>query len=101
MIYRIVVQIPSEIFVEVDTLQDAQRFIDWVATNYDKVAYPISSEKTDRAGVAEVKVISIEPASKLDNMTDKNTTQDAMQALRGIKNTAETDGEPPEGPNAA
>lgn len=101
MIYRIVVQIPSEIFVEVDTLQDAERFIQWVATNYDKVTYPISSEENERSGVAEVKAISIEPASEMDNMTDKNTTKGAMQALKGIKNSSETDREPPDGPNVA
>lgn len=101
MIYRIVVQIPSEIFVEVDSLEDARTFIQWVAANYDQQAYPISSQSDDRSGIATVKVLSIEPASASDNMTGKNTTQDAMQALKDINNTAESDGEPPEGPNAA
>ena len=74
-IYRITVMIPSEIFIEVDSLADAEKFISWVSSKYDSVAYPISSKADDRAGVAEVKCLSIEKARPDDKITPPQFTK--------------------------
>jgi len=100
-IYRLVVTIPSEIFIDVESIEDAQVFIDWISKQYDKVEYPISQNKSDRAGIAAVKCLSIEPASEDDKITMMNSTMDAMAAVKGLKDSPESDGEPPEGPNVA
>jgi len=81
MIYRLVVAIPSEIFVEVDSLDDAQTFIEWISDSYDKVAYPIKDQTDDRTGIAQVKCLSIEKASEQDKLSMANSTMDARNAL--------------------
>ena len=81
MIYRLVVAIPSEIFVEVDSLNDAQTFIEWISDSYDKVAYPIKDQTDDRTGIAQVKCLSIEKASEQDKLSMANSTMDARNAL--------------------
>jgi len=100
-IYRLVVTIPSEIFIDVETLADAQTFIEWVGSQYDKVAYPIKSSTDDRSGVAQVKCLSIEEASEDDKITMMNATMDAQVAAKGLGISPETNREPPDGPNAA
>jgi len=89
--YRIVVTIPSEIYVDCDSLDKAKEFIDWVAQNYDEVEYPMSSKGDARDGLAEVKVISIEKARPSDRMTPYNATNMAMHQP---VNTAEGSKEP-------
>ena len=82
MIYRLVVAIPSEIFVEVDSLDDAHTFIEWISDSYDKVSYPIKDQTDDRTGIAQVKCLSIEKASENDKLSMANSTMDARNALR-------------------
>jgi len=94
MIYRLVVAIPSEIFVEVDSLDDAQTFIEWISDSYDKVAYPIKDQTDDRTGIAQVKCLSIEKASENDKLNMKNAT---MQA----RTSAETPTGDDDGPSIA
>jgi len=81
MIYRLVVAIPSEIFVDVDSLDDAHTFIEWVSDKYDKVAYPIKDQSEDRTGIAQVKCLSIEKASENDKLNMTNATMHARDAL--------------------
>jgi len=81
MIYRLVVAIPSEIFVEVDSLDDAHTFIEWISDSYDKVSYPIKDQTDDRTGIAQVKCLSIEKASENDKLSMANSTMDARDAL--------------------
>jgi len=90
MIYRLVVAIPSEIFVEVDSLDDAHTFIEWVSDKYDKVAYPIKDQADDRTGIAQVKCLSIEKASEQDKLSMANSTMDARDALTRL--TEDDDG---------
>ena len=90
MIYRLVVAIPSEIFVEVDSLDDAHTFIEWISDSYDKVAYPIKDQTDDRTGVAQVKCLSIENASEQDKLSMANSTMDARDAL--TRSTEDDDG---------
>ena len=97
-VYRLVVNIPSEIYINVDSLEDAERFIGWISEQYDKVCYPISSKSETRAGVASVKCLSIEPAKPGDNIKDCNATS---QAMHQRVNAPESGGEPPEGPKPA
>jgi len=97
-VYRLVVNIPSEIYINVDNLKEAERFIGWISEQYDKVCYPISSNSSTRAGVASVKCLSIEPAKPGDNIKDCNATS---QAMHQRVNAPESDGEPPEGPKPA
>jgi len=98
-IYRLVVTIPSEIFIEVESLADAQTFIEWISGQYDKVDYPIKTKSDDRTGIAQVKCLSIEPASEDDKITMMNATMDAMAARKGLGISPETPTEPPDGPN--
>ena len=107
-IYRLVVTIPSEIFIDVESLADAQTFIEWISGQYDKVDYPIKTQSDDRSGIAQVKCLSIEPASENDKITMMNSTSDAigshldaMAARKGLGISPETPTEPPDGPNAA
>jgi len=97
-IYRLVVNIPSEIFINVDSLKDAEKFIGWISEQYDKVCYPISSKSETRAGVASVKCLSIEPAKPGDNIQHYNAT---YQAMHQRVDSPESDGEPPQGPKPA
>jgi len=90
MIYRLVVAIPSEIFVEVDSLDDAHTFIEWISDSYDKVAYPIKDQADDRTGIAQVKCLSIEKASEEDKLSMVNSTMDARDALSKL--TEDDDG---------
>ena len=76
------VAIRSQIFVEVDSLDDAHTFIDWISDSYDKVAYPIKDQTDDRTGIAQVKCLSIEKASENDKLSMANSTMDARDALR-------------------
>ena len=100
-IYRLVVMIPSEIFIDVDSLADAQTFIDWISNQYDKVGYPMNTQPDDRSGIAQVKCLSIEPASESDKITMMNSTMDAMAARKGLGISPDSSTEPPDGPNAA
>jgi len=77
-IFRLAVMIPSEVYIDVDTLEDAESFIELISEKYDKVAYPISSKVEDRAGVAEVKCLSIEHARMDDRITARNSTKSPM-----------------------
>jgi len=101
MIYRLVVTIPSEIYIEVDGLADAEKFISWVSSKYDSVAYPIASsfENSERSGVAEVKCLSIERARADDRITPSNSPSAA--AMHQSVNTPETPTEDDDGPSVA
>jgi hypothetical protein len=111
MIYRLVVTIPSEIYIEVDSLADAETFISWVSSRYDSVAYPIASSvnNNERSGIAEVKCLSIEPARADDKITPRNSPSEAF--AESIKsqcfatdqpiNTPETSTEDDDGPSVA
>jgi len=102
MIYRLVVTIPSEIFIEVDSLADAEKFISWVSSKYDKVAYPISSKADDRAGVAEVKCLSIERARADDKITPRNSPSAAFtESMHQPVSSPETPIEDDDGPSVA
>jgi len=102
MIYRLVVAIPSEIFIEVDSLADAEKFISWVSSKYDKVAYPISSKADDRAGVAEVKCLSIEIARPDDKITPRNSPSAAFtESMHQPVSSPETPIEDDDGPSVA
>jgi len=98
MIFRLAVMIPSEVFIDVDTLEDAQEFIRWISEQYDKVAYPISSKTDDRAGVAEVKCLSIEHARMDDRITARNSTKSPMHQP---VSSAQTPIEDDDGPSVA
>ena len=100
-IYRLVVQIPSEIFINVNSLDDADKFINWLSEQYDTVCYPISSTNETRSGVAAVKCLSIEQAKNGDHIHAMNATHDAQSAMHQPINDAESDGEPPQGPSIA
>lgn len=100
-VYRLVVTIPSEVFINVASLDDAEKFINWLSDQYDKVCYPISSTSETRAGVASVKCMSIEPASEGDHIHAMNSTQEAQSAMHQPVNLPEMDREPPDGPNSA
>jgi hypothetical protein len=99
-IYRLTVLIPSEVFIKVDSLKDAETFIGWLSEQYDKVCYPISSTSDTRAGVAAVKCLSIEQAKPGDNIHKHNAT-DAVVGMHQPVDSPESDGEPPQGPNIA
>ena len=100
-IYRIVVAIPSEVYISADSLQDAETFIGWLSEQYDKVCYPTSTKSETRAGVAAVKCLSIEQAKNGDHIHAMNATHDAQSAMHQPINDAESDGEPPQGPSIA
>ena len=111
MIYRLVVTIPSEIYINVDSLADAEKFISWVSSKYDSVAYPIASsvDNNERSGIAEVKCLSIEPARTDDKITPRNSPSEAF--AESIKsqcfatdqpiNSPETSTEDDDGPSVA
>jgi len=104
MIYRLVVTIPSEIYIEVDSLADAEKFISWVSSKYDSVAYPIASSvnNSERSGVAEVKCLSIEPARADDKITSRNSPSEAFaESMHQPINTPETPIEGDDGPSVA
>jgi len=90
-IYRMVVTIPSEVFLEADDIEKAYKMINYISENYDKVAYPVSVQQEKRTGVAQVKLISIEEARADDDIRPTNF----------IKIDPETPTEPPEGPKLA
>lgn len=60
--YRVVVQIPAEIFVDAPNADMAEAFMSKVIQAYDIFDYPQSSTIEYRSGIAFVKIISIEPA---------------------------------------
>jgi len=101
MIYRLVVTIPSEIYIEVDSLADAEKFISWVSSKYDSVAYPIASsvDNSERSGIAEVKCLSIERARADDKITPRNSPSAA--AMHQPVNSAQTPTEDDDGPSVA
>jgi len=101
MIYRLVVTIPSEIYIEVDSLADAEKFISWVSSRYDSVAYPIASsvDNSERSGVAEVKCLSIERARADDKITSRNSPSAA--AMHQSVSSPETPTEDDDGPSVA
>ena len=98
-IYRLVVQIPSEIFINVNSLDDADKFINWLSEQYDTVCYPISSTSETRSGVAAVKCLSIEQAKNGDHIHAMNSTQDAQSAMHQPVSAPQTDTEPPQRPD--
>jgi len=100
-IYRITVMIPSEIFIEVDSLADAEKFISWVSSKYDSVAYPIASsvDNNERSGIAEVKCLSIERARADDKITPRNSPSAA--AMHQSVSSPETPTEDDDGPSVA
>ena len=104
MIYRLVVTIPSEIFIEVDSLADAEKFISWVASKYDSVAYPIASsvDNSERSGVAEVKCLSIEKARADDKITPRNSPSASFtESMHQPVSSPETPIEDDDGPSVA
>jgi len=104
MIYRLVVTIPSEIYIEVDSLADAEKFISWVSSKYDSVAYPIASsfDNSERSGVAEVKCLSIEPARADDKITSRNSPSEAFaESMHQSVSSPETPKEDDDGPSVA
>ena len=108
MIYRLVVTIPSEIYINVDSLADAEKFISWVSSKYDSVAYPIASsvDNSERSGVAEVKCLSIERARADDKITPRNSPSAAAIKSQSIAtdqpiNSPETPTEDDDGPSVA
>jgi len=104
MIYRLVVTIPSEIYIEVDSLADAEKFISWVSSRYDSVAYPIASsvDNNERSGIAEVKCLSIEPARTDDKITPRNSPSEAFaESMHQPINSPETSTEDDDGPSVA
>jgi len=104
MIYRLVVAIPSEIFIEVDSLADAEKFISWVSSKYDSVAYPIASsvDNSERSGVAEVKCLSIEKARPDDKITARNSPSAAFtESMHQPVSSPETPIEDDDGPSVA
>lgn len=90
-IFRMVLTIPSEVYLEADDINKAHKMIHYISENYDKVAYPVSVQQEKRTGVAQVKLISIEEARADDDIRPTNF----------IKIDPETPRQPPEGPNAA
>jgi hypothetical protein len=104
MIYRLVVTIPSEIYIEVDSLADAEKFISWVSSKYDSVSYPIASsvDNSERSGVAEVKCLSIERARADDSITPRNSPSASFaESMHQPINTPETSTEDDDGPSVA
>ena len=104
MIYRLVVTIPSEIYINVDSLADAEEFISWVSSKYDSVAYPIASsvDNSERSGVAEVKCLSIERARADDKITPSNSPSAAFtESMHQPINSPETPIEDDDGPSVA
>ena len=100
-IFRLAVMIPSEIYIEVDSLADAEKFISWVSSRYDSVAYPIASsvDNNERSGIAEVKCLSIEPARADDKITPRNSPSAA--AMHQSVGSPETPTEDDDGPSVA
>jgi len=100
MIYRLAITIPSEIFIDVDSLKDAETFIGWISEQYDKIEYPISSTKSERTGIACVKCLSIEKASEEDKITMANATSAAQGAQLDARHAFQSFTEDDEGPDA-
>jgi len=103
-IFRLAVMISSEIYIEVDSLADAEKFISWVSSKYDSVAYPIASsvDNSERSGVAEVKCLSIERARADDKITPRNSPSASFtESMHQPINTPETSKEDDDGPSVA
>jgi len=90
-IYRMIVMVPSELFIEAENLEQAAKAIKFVANKYDKISFPIYLDQPERTGIAEVKVLSIEKAMESDDIRPTNF----------IISPPETPTEPPEGPEVA
>jgi len=90
-IFRMVVMVPSELFIEAENLEQAAKAIKFVASKYDKLAFPIYLNQPERTGIAEVKVLSIEKAREGDDIRPTNF----------IIAPPETPTEPPQGPKLA
>jgi len=90
-IYRMVVTIPSEVFLEADNIEKAYKMINYISENYEKIAYPVSVQQEKRTGVAQVKLVSIEEARADDDIRSTNF----------IISLPETPTEPPDGPEVA
>lgn len=88
--YRVVVHIPGEVFIDAETIEEAERFMHTVASVYDTLEYPESSTKPDRSGVCFTKIMSIEPA------IDGESEGKEVVTVSRDSNT-----EPPQGPSTA
>lgn len=57
--YRVVAMIPTEIYLDAETVDDAASMAEWLLEQYPMVDMPMSSEN-DTVGVVPPKVLTIE-----------------------------------------
>jgi len=88
--YRVVVQIPGEVFIDANTIEEAERFMTTVASVYDTVPYPQSSTSPDRSGVCFTKIMSIESAIEGES-----------EGKEVVTISRDSDTQPPQGPSIA
>jgi len=66
MQYRATLMLPTEMFIDADTLEEAKGSIDWLLENYPSVDAPVSSSSNSVMKVAP-RILSVE--EQLDHDT--------------------------------
>jgi len=63
--YRVVAMLPTEVYLDAETIDDAASMAEWLLDQYPTVDMPMSTEK-NIYGAAVSKIVTIEAADKND-----------------------------------